>query len=143
MIVSLFAVGLNLLLNWIFTLRLGWGHRGLALSTGCIAISNFVILYMIMRRHLRLLETRAMATMLMKLAVASIALVIVCWAGQHFLLSDWASQAFWTKTAWLFVTIAVGGGVFVACALAMHIDEVDHLRDIVNRKLRRSPPATR
>jgi putative peptidoglycan lipid II flippase len=143
MIVSLFAVGLNLLLNWIFTLRLGWGHRGLALSTGCIAISNFVILYMIMRRHLRLLETRAMAAMLMKLAVASIALVIVCWAGQHFLLSDWASQAFWTKTAWLFVTIAVGGGVFVACTLAMHIDEVDHLRDIVNRKLRRSPPATR
>src|SRR5690242_15291508 len=38
MVVSLVAVGLNLLLNWIFTLQLGWGHRGLAFSTSCIAI---------------------------------------------------------------------------------------------------------
>ena len=143
MIVSLLAVGLNLLLNWIFTLRLGWGHRGLALSTGCIAIFNFLILYLIMRRQLRLLETRAMARMLMKLTVASVALVAVCWSGAHFALSDWATQAFWTKSAWLFATIVAGGGVFVACALAMHIDEVEHLRDIVNRKLRRSTPATR
>ena len=143
MIVSLLAVGLNLLLNWIFTLRLGWGHRGLALSTGCIAIFNFLILYLIMRRQLRLLETRAMARMLMKLTVASVALVAVCWAGAHFGLSDWATQAFWAKCAWLFTTIVAGGGVFVACALAMHIDEVEHLRDIVNRKLRRSTPATR
>ena len=143
MIVSLLAVGLNLLLNWIFTLRLGWGHRGLALSTGCIAIFNFLILYLIMRRQLRLLETRAMARMLMKLTVASVALVAVCWAGAHFGLSDWATQALWAKCAWLFATIVAGGGVFVACALAMHIDEVEHLRDIVNRKLRRSTPATR
>ena len=30
MVVSFIAVGVNLLLNWIFTVRLGWGHRGLA-----------------------------------------------------------------------------------------------------------------
>src|SRR6202007_836557 len=32
MVVSIVAVGLNLALNWIFTLQLGWGHRGLAFS---------------------------------------------------------------------------------------------------------------
>src|SRR6266403_4280424 len=41
MLVSFLAVGLNLLFNWIFTIRLGWGHRGLAFSTGCIATLNF------------------------------------------------------------------------------------------------------
>ena len=32
MVVSFIAVGLNLLLNWMFTCHLGWGHRGLAFS---------------------------------------------------------------------------------------------------------------
>jgi len=52
MLVSLLAVALNLLFNWIFTFRLGWGHRGLAFSTGCIATVNFLLLYALMRRHL-------------------------------------------------------------------------------------------
>src|SRR5262249_47575234 len=37
MLVSFAAVALNLGLNWFFTWHLGWGHRGLALSTSCIA----------------------------------------------------------------------------------------------------------
>src|SRR3984893_16142494 len=44
MLVSFGAVGVNLLLNWIFTFRLGWGHRGLAFSTGCVAPFNFLLL---------------------------------------------------------------------------------------------------
>src|SRR5579871_840438 len=40
MVVSCIAVLINLLLNWIFTMRLGWGHRGLAFSTACVASSN-------------------------------------------------------------------------------------------------------
>jgi len=52
MVVSFLAVGLNLLLNWMLTLHLGWGHRGLALSTACVATSNFLILYFLMRSHL-------------------------------------------------------------------------------------------
>src|SRR6267154_601823 len=34
MVVSFLAIGANLFLNWLFTFRLGWGHRGLAFSTG-------------------------------------------------------------------------------------------------------------
>ena len=40
MYVSFFAVALNLLLNWIFTRHLGWGHRGLAFSTGCVPVNS-------------------------------------------------------------------------------------------------------
>src|ERR1700683_2730975 len=50
MLVSFLAVALNLLLNWFFTFHLGWGHRGLAFSTGCIATVNFLLLYALMRR---------------------------------------------------------------------------------------------
>ena len=60
MVVSFLAIGANLFLNWLFTFRLGWGHRGLAFSTGLVATINFLLLYTLMRRHTRRLETRQM-----------------------------------------------------------------------------------
>ncbi len=143
MVVSFLAVGLNLLLNWIFTLHFGWGHRGLALSTACIATFNFLILYFLMRRRLRLLETRNMVRLLAKIAVASVALIAVCWAGNHFVLADWATQRFWPKLGWLMATIVTGVVAFLGCAIALRIDELEHLRTLVKRKLQRSNPPAR
>jgi putative peptidoglycan lipid II flippase len=137
MLVSFSAVALNLVLNWFFTLQLGWGHRGLALSTACIATSNFLILYFLMRRHLSFMETGAMLALFGKLVVAGAALAGVCWLGGHFLLADWATQPFLPKLAYLLVTIAVAAGVFVLVAWALKIPE---LRDIIaafERRLRR------
>src|SRR5207244_10875196 len=41
MLVRFLAEGLNLRPNWTLTVRFNWGHRGLALSTACVATSNF------------------------------------------------------------------------------------------------------
>src|SRR6202041_2671978 len=87
MIVSFVAVGLNLLFNWIFTFRLGWGHRGLAFSTGCVATCNFLFLYVLMRGHLGGLEARRLLLMLAKLAVAGVPLAAVCAASSRWLLA--------------------------------------------------------
>src|SRR5205814_5608725 len=95
MFVSFSAVGLNLLLNWMFTRHFGWGHRGLAFSTACVATSNFLILYFLMRSHLGRLESRAMLALLWRVALASAVLLGICWTGAHFLLADWAVQRFW------------------------------------------------
>ena len=70
MLVSFLAVGLNLLFNWFFTFRLGWGHRGLAFSTGCVATCNLLLLYVLMHGHLGGLESRRMFATLAKIAVA-------------------------------------------------------------------------
>src|ERR1700681_3415709 len=94
MFVSFLAVALNLLLNWIFTFRLGWGYRGLAFSTGCIATVNFLLLYALMRRQLKGLESRRMLVMLAKVAAAAAALAAVCAASSHWLLADWETQSF-------------------------------------------------
>jgi putative peptidoglycan lipid II flippase len=137
MFVSFSAVALNLLLNWFFTLHLNWGHRGLALSTACIATSNFLLLYFLMRQQLQFLETRSMLALLGKLAVAGGVLAGVCWLGSHYLLADWATQAFWPKLIYLFATIGAAGGAFVVVASALKISE---LRDIISafqRRLRR------
>jgi putative peptidoglycan lipid II flippase len=137
MLVSFFAVALNLLLNWIFTFRLGWGHRGLAFSTGCIATFNFLLLYMLMRRHLHGLESRRMLKMLAKVAVAAAALVAVCAASSHWLLADWATQAFLPRLGALMGTVIVGAAVFAGCGVALHIEEFKELQGAIKRRLRR------
>jgi putative peptidoglycan lipid II flippase len=128
MYVSFFAVALNLLLNWIFTRQLGWGHRGLAFSTGCVATCNFIVLYALMHRHLKRLETRLMSTLLAKVALASVALALICWASQQWLLNDWVQQSFGARLGWLLLTIAAGILAFVGCGTALRIDE---LRDLM------------
>jgi putative peptidoglycan lipid II flippase len=138
MVVSVLAVGLNLLLNFIFTVGLGWGHRGLALSTACVATSNFLILYLLMRSHLGRLESRAMLTLLLKVALASGVLLGVCWAGAHYLLADWAVQGFAPKCGDLALVIVFGAGAFFYAAHALRIAEVHDLGEALRRRLRRA-----
>jgi putative peptidoglycan lipid II flippase len=138
MLVSFLAVGLNLALNWTLTVRFNWGHRGLALSTACVATSNFLILYALMRSHLGRLESRAMLALLSKVALASAVLLLVSWAGAHFLLGDWAVQSFWPKCLSLVLVIVLAAAAFFVSAGALGIGEVHEIARAVQRRLRRA-----
>jgi putative peptidoglycan lipid II flippase len=138
MVVSFVAVAVNLLLNWTFTRELGWGHRGLAFSTSCVATSNFLLLYLLMRSHLGRLESRAMLVLLAKVALASTLLFAVAWGGAHLLLADWAVQSFWPTCLALLLVIAVAGGAFFVCANALRIGEVHDIVSAVRRRLERA-----
>jgi putative peptidoglycan lipid II flippase len=140
MVVSFIAVALNLLLNWLFTRELGWGHRGLAFSTACVATSNFLILYFLMRAQLGRLESRAMLTLVAKVALASAALFAISWAGAHYLLADWAVQPFWPKCASLILVILTASAAFFLCAGALGIGEVHDIAAALRRRLRRRGP---
>ena len=137
MMVSLGAIGLNLFLSWLFTFHLGLGHRGLALSTGCVATTNFLILYLLMHRRLKTLDTRLMAITLAKIGVACIVLGVVAWTGKQWLLADWAHQRLVPKTVFLLGIIAAAGSAFYATALALRVQEITALTQTVLRKLRR------
>lgn len=137
MLVSFVAVGLNLLFNWIFTFHLGWGHRGLAFSTGCVATFNFLLLYFLMQHQLKGLESRRLLLVLAKVALASVPLVAVCAASSHWLLADWAHQALLPKIAALLATVLAGAGLFAAAGILLHIEELKELRDAFMRRLRR------
>jgi putative peptidoglycan lipid II flippase len=137
MLVSFLAVGLNLLFNWMFTFHLGWGHRGLAFSTGCVATCNFLFLYMLMSRRLGGLESRRMLATLGKVVIAGAALGAVCAASSHWLLADWATQAFWSKAVELFGTVIAGGLVFAACGAWLKVEELNEAFAAIKRRLRR------
>ncbi len=138
MLVSFLAVGLNLALNWTLTVRFNWGHRGLALSTACVATTNFLILYALMRSHLGRLESRAMLALLSKVALASAVLLLASWAGAHFLLADWAVQSFWPKCLSLALVIVLAAAAFFVSASALGVGEVHEIARAVQRRLRRA-----
>ena len=137
MFVSFMAVGLNLLFNWIFTFRLGWGVRGLAFSTGCVATFNFLLLYALMRRQLGGLESARMFGLLGKVLAATAALVAVCAASMHWLLGDWATQALPGKIGALTGTVIAGMIVFAAAGSLLRIDELGRLTDALRRRFKR------
>src|SRR5437868_69783 len=79
MVVSIFSIVVNSILNWFFMFKVGLGHRGLALSTSLVALTNFLLLYIMMRKYAGALETRAISTLLAKLIVPSALLAGICW----------------------------------------------------------------
>src|SRR5467141_3366838 len=137
MIISFVAIGANLFLNWLFTFRLGWGHRGLAFSTSLVATINFLLLYALMRSHVRRLETRQLLIGLGKMCLAGALLAVVCWAANHWWLDAWASLRFFQKLAALFVTIALSAAAFFGAAFALRVSEVQDIIDVFRSKVRR------
>jgi len=128
MLVSLLSIAVNFGLNWFFRFRLHWDHRGLALSTSLVAITNFVLLYFMMRQHAGRLETRTLLLTLAKLAIAGLALTLVCLGAQTIFFQSLESLRTWEKTIAVIVTVAFGGAVFFGAAYLLHVAE---LRDVV------------
>jgi len=137
MMVSFLSIGVNYGLNQIFTFNLGWAHRGLAFSTGLVALTNFALLYLLMRKQVKRLETKQMIVTLGKLAVAGGILALVCWAGNHWVLAGWSHQGFLVRVALLFVTISAAATVFFAVAFLLRMEELDDVAALAKRKLGR------
>jgi putative peptidoglycan lipid II flippase len=134
MMVSFLAIGANLFLNWLFTFRLGWGHRGLAFSTSLVATINFLLLYALMRRQTRRLETRQMLVAIGKICLAGAALALVCWLANYWWLDAWSDMRFFQKLAILLATIAVAGAAFFGTAFLLRVSEVQDIIDVFRRR---------
>ena len=135
MIISFVAIGTNLLMNWIFTFQLGWGHRGLAFSTSLVATINFVILYVIMQKQVSGLESKKLAICLVKIAVAGTLLALVCALGNYFI--DWDRIQFILKLAALVATIVLGVFAFFTTAILLRIEELQDVQRMIARKFAR------
>jgi putative peptidoglycan lipid II flippase len=137
MMVSFISIALNAAVNWYFAFKLELGIRGLAFGTGIVAVTNFVILYGLMRKETETLATRELLSVLARLTLASAALGVVCWVSQTWFLSHWASLALVYRAFYLLVTIAVGAGVFFLAAILLRIDEINEVVDVFRRKFSR------
>jgi putative peptidoglycan lipid II flippase len=136
MMVSFFSVALNFTLNSTF-INLGWGHKGLALSTGIVALTNFGLLYWLMRRETKLLETNKLLVTLFKVFLATDAMALVCWVGNLTMLSNWRTMGFFLRSFSLGITIALATAAFVGVAALLRVREMRDVLEVARRKLSR------
>jgi putative peptidoglycan lipid II flippase len=134
MLVSLFSIAVNFGLNWFFRFRLGWGHHGLALSTSVVAITNFLLLYAMMRKHTRHLETTTLIATLAKILIAGAVLASICLAAQFVFFQSIQSLRIWQKAIEVTVTVAVGSVAFFGTAYLLHVAEVHDVVALVRRR---------
>jgi putative peptidoglycan lipid II flippase len=137
MIVSLGSIALNAGLNWLLTFRLNLGHKGLALSTSVVAVTNFALLYAMMRRYAGRLETGAMFSTLAKLLVAGACLGAVCWFGSRVFFSAGIPDSETHKLIGVLTTVAAGGAVFFGVAYLLRVAELRDIVEVVRRKVGR------
>ena len=140
MLVSLFSIAMNIGLNWFLTFRLGLGHRGLALSTSFVAITNFLLLYGLMRKHAGYLETGTMIWTLAKLAAAGAALAAVCFAAQWAVFGSLSDLRLWQKAIDVGITIVCAAAAFFGTAYLLRVAEVHDVVILLRRKFGRPPP---
>ncbi len=138
MLVSLFSIAVNFGLNWFFRFQLGFDHRGLALSTSLVAITNFLLLYAMMRRHAVRLETRVLLLTLVKLTIAGSALALVCIGAQSIFFQSLQSLRIWQKAIDVVITVTLGGSVFFGVAYLLRVAEVHDVVILLRTKLSRA-----
>lgn len=141
MIVSLISIAVNFGLNWFFAFEFHFGHRGLALSTSLVAITNFILLYIMMRRYAGRLETGAMVTTLAKLCGAGAVLAAICFGAHILFFRDVFALRLWQKAIDLLITIAIAAFAFFATAYALRVAEVQDVVVLVKKKFGRQRSA--
>ena len=137
MLVSFGAIGVNLGLNWLFTYRLGMGHCGLALSTGCVALANFLALYLLMRSALGTLESRQLLVGLAKVLLAGGVLAAVCFFGSEAVGLGVPGGGKLLLGVRLGGVIAAAAVAFFVSARLLGVAEMDDLLGAVRRRLKR------
>ena len=137
MMVSFLSIATNYLLNQYFTFHLHLGHRGLALSTSIVAVINLGILYFMMGRHIRGLETRALAGTCLKLVCAAVPMALVCIGARHWVFADLGHMRLLPKLAGVLGTVSAAAAVFGIMTVLLRIDEMEDVVRLLKRKLGR------
>src|SRR5438105_9875161 len=138
MIVSIFSIVTNFILNWFFMFKVGLGHRGLALSTSLVALTNFLLLYIMMRKYAGSLETGAMLGLMGKLLIPALLLAAICWLSLQFMFQPAIHLPEWQRIFGMLLVIGVAAAVFFGSAFLMRVHEVRDIVDLVRRRFRRT-----
>jgi putative peptidoglycan lipid II flippase len=137
MMVSIFALVLNLSFNWFFVFVMRWGHESLALTTSITASVNFLILYAAMRKFAGDIGTAELLTLFAKLLLAGAAMGGVCIAANRYFFMDPAHLPFWLRAGGLMVTVGIAAVLYFAVARLLKVKEAGDALEMITRRLRR------
>jgi putative peptidoglycan lipid II flippase len=119
MLVSVGSIVVHVALNYIFAIVLDLKTAGLALSTSCVALINFLLLLALMRRRIERIEAGKLVKSCSKILVASLVMSAAAY-GAHVLLS---ANRYLDVTGSVVVAVVVFGG---SCKL-LRVEELGEL----------------
>jgi putative peptidoglycan lipid II flippase len=122
-LVSVFTVGINLVLN--VTLVQVWGYQGLALGTALAALLNAGVLVLLLGRRLGGLDERRVAVAFVKITVASIVMGIAAWGAERGLDAVAPGAGLIARAVRVFTAIGLGIGVLAVAARLLRIREFE------------------
>lgn len=113
-------------------------HGGLALATTLASAVNTAGLLFWLRRRIGRLGLWAILGSLGRTALAALAMAFVC-LGSLALQPSWVTVSRWAEAGWLGFTITLSIGVYLVASLAMGGQEVNLVRDALQRR-KEAPP---
>ena len=137
MMVSFLALGMNIGLNWWFVFGLKLGHESLALTTSITAALNFLLLYTVMRRFARGLETGALLGLLARLAVPCLVMALLCLAADRWLFAAPGWHGFGWRAGSLGGVVAAAAVAYFSLAHALRVPEATEAFGMLARRLGR------
>lgn len=137
MLVSFGSIALNIGLNYVLIFHLGFGHRGLALSTAVSATLNFLILYFLMHGAAGTLESWRFLSSVARCGIAATFLGVVCWVSMTWGAPLLMDGGFLSRLVALLVTIFLGGGIYALICLLLRIEAMQDATSAILRKLKR------
>ena len=138
--VSLIGIALNLGLCFVLSYWLGLGHVGLAMTTGFVAVLNFLQLAHAIQKKIDLGSPGEWLSFLARVTVATLACGGVVWVGDTLLLAHRTTHSL-LGAAILFANIGVAGGVYFGLTTLMRVPESVEVAALIKRKLGKSTSA--
>ena len=137
--VSLIGIGLNLVLCFALYYWLGWGHVGLALATGSVAVLNFLQLVWAIQKKIDLGDASEWLFFFLKITLATLACGGFVLAGDTFLLANRTTHSL-IGAAILFANITIAGVVYLGITIALKVPESVELVAFIQRRFGKSRP---
>ncbi len=142
MLVSLSSILINFGVSYVMVTRTTFGHAGLALATSTVALSNFLVLFVILRNRIGGIHGRNLISTFVKVCAASAAMGVVV-----LLSSGSISNAFGVapraRLLDLLISIPIGLAVFYGVCRVLRVDELDLAMRAAAGPLARLWPAKR
>jgi putative peptidoglycan lipid II flippase len=132
MFVSLGSIAVNYLMN---TLLVGpFGHVGLAFSTSTVALVNFLLLALFMRRRLQRLEGRKIGHIVLRICAASLPMAATAWFTSE-LAAALPLHGFGLRLVQVVVAISLAALVFFYACRFLRIEELSEATTAVAGRL--------
>lgn len=138
--VSLIGIGLNLIFCFLLFYYLNLGYVGLALTTGLIAIVNFLQLLHAIRKKIALGDPRDWFFFFLRVSGAAFACGLAAFLGDHFLLNPHATHPLLQGVILCF-NIGVAGVVYFLLTVLLRVPESMEFADFIRRKFGRTGAA--